>query len=542
MKRLSRFRSTILLFSIFLLVLPTFVSAEDSITYKDTQTDLQIKADRGEIAGPHMVYVGVDSQGKTQVFYRNIQTGQEKKITDTPLEKISPLVAVNANGQVVIVWEEKKGDFRDVYSHNLSTGVTQKLNQTDGVYTGVETDGNFVVYSNVKNLKEPSTIIKLSDGTQTLLDKAANISAPQLYKGKVGYYNLADKSVYLVDLATDTTKQVYKADNFYPSIKAFNGKYYFMMARVLSTNQSKHMLLNVETGETTDLDGWDKDRSFGTTVIGDHYAAYLTKKETGEVVINWVDLDAGKVQEMKGLSTYYSYFEFDGDQLLMNASGADSKLIYRTLNGTEDKLGALLQKPAQTTPPSKAETVASEKFSDVKADAWYFDTVQWAVDKKMVSGYPDGTFQPNRNITEAEFLTMFIKAFGVVPPDPAKINHWADAYYAYAKDKNWAVHGDGSNDLRDSNISRLSVAEIITGANGVNFTGRDSIQYLLNKQYSAGKTAATVDGYNGDDFLTRAEAIQFIKNVLANGMKEPLARPDLPSTKDQMPPSPSTSQ
>ncbi|WP_342532486.1 S-layer homology domain-containing protein [Lysinibacillus sp. FSL K6-0057] len=45
---------------------------------------------------------------------------------------------------------------------------------------------------------------------------------------------------------------------------------------------------------------------------------------------------------------------------------------------------------------------ASGTFKDVKAGAWYEDAVLWAQEKGIVSGYPDGTFKPNSNVTRAE--------------------------------------------------------------------------------------------------------------------------------------------
>ncbi|MEB2301130.1 S-layer homology domain-containing protein [Lysinibacillus xylanilyticus] len=45
---------------------------------------------------------------------------------------------------------------------------------------------------------------------------------------------------------------------------------------------------------------------------------------------------------------------------------------------------------------------ASGTFKDIKAGAWYEDAILWAQEKRIVSGYPDGTFKPNGNVTRAE--------------------------------------------------------------------------------------------------------------------------------------------
>ena len=45
-------------------------------------------------------------------------------------------------------------------------------------------------------------------------------------------------------------------------------------------------------------------------------------------------------------------------------------------------------------------------FSDVKANDWFADAVQTAVNHHLVEGYPDKTFRPNRNMTRAEWITV----------------------------------------------------------------------------------------------------------------------------------------
>ena len=45
-------------------------------------------------------------------------------------------------------------------------------------------------------------------------------------------------------------------------------------------------------------------------------------------------------------------------------------------------------------------------FTDVKGDEWYADAVYAMATLGVLKGYPDGTFQPDRAITRAEFTTM----------------------------------------------------------------------------------------------------------------------------------------
>ena len=50
-------------------------------------------------------------------------------------------------------------------------------------------------------------------------------------------------------------------------------------------------------------------------------------------------------------------------------------------------------------------------FSDVKEADWYYDAVVSLAEKGILSGYADGTFRPNAQITRAELaaiLSQFI--------------------------------------------------------------------------------------------------------------------------------------
>ncbi|MFD0694726.1 hypothetical protein ACFQZT_11530 [Paenibacillus sp. GCM10027628] len=59
----------------------------------------------------------------------------------------------------------------------------------------------------------------------------------------------------------------------------------------------------------------------------------------------------------------------------------------------------------------------------------------------------------------------------------------------------------------------MYVAKLVTNANGRNYSFDDSIRFLLDSGLAAGKTDKSVEGFKGRDFLTRAEAVTFIKNL-----------------------------
>ncbi|GAA0363939.1 S-layer homology domain-containing protein [Caldalkalibacillus horti] len=172
-----------------------------------------------------------------------------------------------------------------------------------------------------------------------------------------------------------------------------------------------------------------------------------------------------------------------------------------------------------------APAQAESPFTDISSHHWAYPSIQWAIEHDIVAGYPDGTFQPNKAVSEAEFLKMFIQTYRQVDSG-STVKHWADPFYAIAQENNFVVKGYNDNSFRNQLINRQSVAEIIAGADGTPHLGDNAVQYLLDKGYSQGKTARTVQGYQGQDSLTRAEAIQFIKNVKEQGMQDIQARPN----------------
>ncbi len=154
----------------------------------------------------------------------------------------------------------------------------------------------------------------------------------------------------------------------------------------------------------------------------------------------------------------------------------------------------------------------------------------------MASGYPDGTFKPNNKVTEAEFLKLFISAFHPAELDKMKDGkNWSDKYYDFAVLNNYPVSGAQVEYRRNLPITRVRVAEIVAGAAGVNYSGNNAIQYLLGNKLANGKTGATIAGYQGADPLTRAEAVQFIKNAMEHGLTQLKARPTTPSPVSELP-------
>lgn len=161
-----------------------------------------------------------------------------------------------------------------------------------------------------------------------------------------------------------------------------------------------------------------------------------------------------------------------------------------------------------------ASIVAAQpkEFKDVSSSYWGYEAIQWGIEQNIITGYVDGTFKPNKSVTEEEFLAMLVRAFGMGDTTNVRESqNWSNPYYQVAAEHNLPV-----TRMSNLEINRQSVAEIIVATRGVNFTGNDAIEYMLNKGLANGKSSATIEGFEGQDTLTRAEAISFIKNVMDN--------------------------
>lgn len=76
----------------------------------------------------------------------------------------------------------------------------------------------------------------------------------------------------------------------------------------------------------------------------------------------------------------------------------------------------------------------SATFTDVKAGAWYATPVSWAADQKIVSGVGHNQFAPNREITREQLATMLWAYAGRPEPTQTTLNFSdADKASSYAK-------------------------------------------------------------------------------------------------------------
>ena len=143
-------------------------------------------------------------------------------------------------------------------------------------------------------------------------------------------------------------------------------------------------------------------------------------------------------------------------------------VLYTYENGLMSGTGAAAFSPNQTLTRAMVAQVlysmegapagGTSTFTDVAAGTWYASAVNWAAANGVVSGYGDGTFGPNDNVTReqvAMILYSFAKSKGYDVSEKASLSSFADmsSVSTYAQEAmSWAagaglISGMGNNTI-----------------------------------------------------------------------------------------------
>jgi hypothetical protein len=176
-----------------------------------------------------------------------------------------------------------------------------------------------------------------------------------------------------------------------------------------------------------------------------------------------------------------------------------------------------VNRPGAEKGPTASDAIP---FKDVNNKYWAFNEIQWAFYHGIIQGYSEKVFDPNRNISEAEFLAILLNAY-----KPAELlsnndyimdaniegeTNWYDRFYYALKTYGWGI-----KQLKNEPITRGYMAQLITNALGKDFKTEDeAIQFMLDNHLANGKYSATVEGYGKNDNLKRSEIVAFVYRLM----------------------------
>lgn len=180
---------------------------------------------------------------------------------------------------------------------------------------------------------------------------------------------------------------------------------------------------------------------------------------------------------------------------------------------------ALWEEDANKVPEIDLSTWVNP-YSDLKESDWYFTVVRELSAKGVVSGYLDGTFQPESTLTAGEALKLILVAAGYPDPGNAQDAHWAAAYLSLAEELGCVAPGE-ITDL-ESPISRGLIARIAAIAMGLEpregaspFADVDSgyTLALYEEKILTGSISGGKRWFLPDDSINRAETCAIVSRI-----------------------------
>lgn len=176
-------------------------------------------------------------------------------------------------------------------------------------------------------------------------------------------------------------------------------------------------------------------------------------------------------------------------------------------------------------------TPAATEFGDVPADYWAFDFITTLKDMGIINGKDNGNFEPDAQLTRAEFAKMIAVAFGLTATSgdskfaDCTADDWYTEFVNAVAEAGYVNGKDDANFGANDPISRQEICTILGRILGVedagelNFTDADSIADWAQAAVSALVEMGVVNGYedgtfNGAANATRAEVAKMLVTFL----------------------------
>ncbi|WP_433749151.1 Ig-like domain-containing protein [Paenibacillus amylolyticus] len=182
---------------------------------------------------------------------------------------------------------------------------------------------------------------------------------------------------------------------------------------------------------------------------------------------------------------------------------------------------------------SPVEPTTEAGFSDISGH-WAEARIKQALSNGIITGYPDGTFNPGKNVTRAEFSVMLMSTLNsqkaeveLVFSDKTEIGTWAKMEVSQAVQEG-IISGYPDDTFRpNADITRAEMAVMVADALRVSTTGNATTSFADDKSIPvwAKNAVATlkelglVEGMGNNNFnskspTTRAEAVVLLMNML----------------------------
>lgn len=312
----------------------------------------------------------------------------------------------------------------------------------------------------------------------------------------------------------------------FTSYKAYDTQYSIANALYLINNARYSQLKNIIA---------ENDAIFNL-LENDAYQDYLNMSETNQRKVDEQVVLGLNAKPVYTVTDFVKLYEEEIETLLDSSkSSSSSGGGGSSVSSSGKKSGGTIYSPINSENVAEPEQETdSEVFWDLDGYDWAKEAIDTLKEKNIISGYPDGSFMPSREVSREEFVKMLILALGITEFtgensfSDVSLGSWYEPYINTAVDKGIVTGISGESFGIGSGIQRQQMAVMVYRASeGKRFTSEreysgfadeekiaDYAKEAVKALYSAGKINGIGDNvFAPEDILTRAEAAQIIYEV-----------------------------
>ncbi|MDA1061026.1 MAG: S-layer homology domain-containing protein [bacterium] len=184
---------------------------------------------------------------------------------------------------------------------------------------------------------------------------------------------------------------------------------------------------------------------------------------------------------------------------------------------------------------STAAIAATATFSDVSPSTTYQKGIEFLESKKIINGYPDGTYKPENTLNRAEMIKIIAEGAATYfnwPEDTFKnyiskkcfsdvpSNLWYTKYICYGKEKGWVKGYDDGTFRPDQTVTFVEGLKITLKGFDLGYTESTEPWYkdAVTKAGDSNYIPQTINGFaNG---LKRGEMADMITRIIKDDKDE----------------------
>lgn len=224
----------------------------------------------------------------------------------------------------------------------------------------------------------------------------------------------------------------------------------------------------------------------------------------------YTELPANLLTPGKKHSLHIQGFNFKIDEQTLTAAPINTATIFYTANDfMKINYGDKFEHYALTNH-------FKPMISDMTNKHGAHGDVVWAVKKGLLRGYEDGSFKPERELTESQFVSVFAKYLGInTSLDGETPGYNMEGAYTYLEQFGFPLKGYHDKKARSMPVTRGVIAQTLSMSQGGPSDVKGAYQFL----YKNGLTVVnSFPKFNANSSLKRSHISSFFQRMDERGM------------------------